>query len=155
MATQVQMKQKKMVLVISALLALGAMAGRGLDAAAQAPATVRPDPAAPKPFAEIIKDAKLTPGFFNTYQKDDKVWIEVKPEQLDSPFFFQINSTRGLGEGGVYPNWMLRSHIAEFKKHGNIMQLIAKNHRFNSKPGTAIARAVKESFTDSLLGWEV
>ena len=171
MATRIQLKQKKMVLVISSLLALAA-AGCSLNAAAQAPATppttptvaappagvappatVRPDPAAPRPFAEIIKDAKLIPGYFNLYQKDDKVWVEIRPEQLDSPFFFQLNSTRGIGEGGQYPNWMLRSHIAEFKKQGSVMQLIAKNHRFNAKPGTAIARAVKESFSDSLLGW--
>ena len=170
MATPVQLKQ--MVMVVSSALAFAATAGCCMEAAAQTPAappatpvvaappagvappaTVRPDPAAPKPFAEIIKDAKLTPGYFNIYQKDDKVWIEIRPEQLQSPFFFQINSTRGLGEGGQYPNWMLGSHIAEFVKHGNVMQLVARNHRFNAKPGTPISRAVKESFSDSLIGW--
>ncbi len=177
MATPVQLKQKKLVLVISSLLAVTAIAG-SLSAIAQTPApapapappaapvvagapataaaaaaaTPRADPTAPKPFAEIIKDAKQTPGYFNLYQKDDKVWIEIKPEQFDSPLFFQINSTRGLGEAGVYPNWMLRSHIVEFKKQGNNVQLIAKNHRFTAKTGTAIARSVKESFTDSLIG---
>ena len=121
-------------------------------APAAAPAA-RPDAAAPRPFAEIIKDAKQIPGYFTLYQKDDKVWIEIKPEQLDSPFFYQVNSTRGMGEGGVYPNSMLRGHVAEFKKLGNTVQLIAKNHRFTATPGTAIARAVSESFTDSLIGF--
>ena len=112
----------------------------------------RPDAAAPKPFAEIIKEAKQIPGYFTLYQKDEKVWIEIKPEQLESPFFYQVNSTRGIGEPRFYPNWMLGSHIAEFKKNGNNMQLIARNHRFTALPGTPIARAVKESFTDSLIG---
>ena len=171
MATPVQLKQKKMVLVISSLLALGA-AANSINALAQAPATPaaplvagapatasaaaaatpRADPTAPKPFAEIIKDAKQIPGYFNLYQKDEKVWIEIKPEQLDAPFYYQVNSTRGLGEGFIYPNWMLNGHIAEFKKLGNNVQLIAKNHRFTAKPDTAIARSVKESFTDSLIG---
>ena len=35
-----------------------------------------------KPFAEVIKDAKEQPGFFNLYSKDEKVWLEIKPEQI-------------------------------------------------------------------------
>nr|WP_315488850.1 zinc-dependent metalloprotease [uncultured Rhodoferax sp.] len=117
-----------------------------------APASApRPDAAAPKPFAEVIKDAKVTPGFFTLYQKDEKVWIEVRPEQFGNAFYFQTNSTRGLGQSGVYPNWMLRGHLVEFHKLGNTVQLIAKNHSFTAKPGTPIATAVRESFTDSIL----
>ena len=122
-------------------------------APAAAPANAaRPDAAAPKPFAEIIKDAKVTSGYFTLYQKDDKVWIEVKPEQFNSPFYFQTNTTRGIGQSGVYPNWMLRGHIVEFNKLGNNVQLIAKNDAFTATPGTPIATAVRESFTDSILG---
>lgn len=111
----------------------------------------RPDAAAPKPFAEIIKDAKQIPGYFTLYQKDEKVWIEIKPEQFNSPFFFQMNSTRGIGDIRFRSNSMLGSHIVELKKLGNNVQLIAKNYRFTATPGSAIERAVKESFTDSLL----
>ena len=116
--------------------------------AASAP---RPDAAAPKPFAEIIKDAKQIPGYFTLYQKDEKVWIEVKPEQLNTPFYFQTNTTRGIGQSGLYPNWMLRGHIVEFNKLGNNVQLIAKNDTFTAASGTPIATAVRESFTDSIL----
>ncbi len=117
--------------------------------AASAP---RPDAAAPKPFAEIIKDAKQIPGYFTMYQKDEKVWIEVRPEQLNAPFYFQANTTRGIGQSGLYPNWMLRGHIVEFNKLGNNVQLIAKNNTFTAAPGTPIATAVRESFADSILG---
>ena len=116
--------------------------------AASAP---RPDAAAPKPFTEIIKDAKQIPGYFTLYQKDEKVWIEVKPEQLNAPFYFQTNTTRGIGQSGLYPNWMLRGHIVEFNKLGNNVQLIAKNDTFTAASGTPIATAVRESFTDSIL----
>ena len=40
-------------------------------------------PGAPRPFAEIIKDAKEQPGLFTLWTKDEKVWIEIKPEQFD------------------------------------------------------------------------
>ena len=165
MATTLQFRKKHISLLVSALLASAAVAAVSAQTAPPAPAGVpgpagpagpagaaaRPDPAAPKPFAEIIKDAKLTPGLFNVYRKDDKVWIEIRPEQFNSGIYFQANSTRGIGSNGIYPNWMLRGHIVEFNKLGNTVQLIAKNHRFTAKPGTPIARAVQESYTDSLL----
>ena len=39
------------------------------------------------------------PGLFRTLaRKDDKVWIEIKPDQFDTPFFFSVNLSRGIGE---------------------------------------------------------
>ncbi len=162
MANPLCVNKKTISVLVSALLASGALGTATAQtppagpagvpgAAGPAAAAARPDAGAPRPFADIIKDAKQIPGYFNVYQKDEKVWIEVKPDQFETPFFFQINSTRGIGEAGVYPNWMLRGHIVEFKKLGNTIQLIARNNKFIAKPGTPIARAVKESFTDSLL----
>jgi hypothetical protein len=127
------------------------VAGTASVAPGAAPAA-RPDPAALRPFNEVAKDAKVTKGLFTLYQKDEKVWIELVPQQFNAPFFFQVNSTKGLGEGFVYPNWMLRSDIVVFKRIGNLVQMIAKNHRATAKPGSAIARAVNESFADSLVG---
>ena len=46
----------------------------------------------------MIKDAKESPGFFNLYTKDEKVWVEIRPEQFDQPFFLQINRTTGIGD---------------------------------------------------------
>ena len=40
-------------------------------------------PGTPRPFAEIIKDAKEQPGLFTLWTKDEKVWIEIKPDQFD------------------------------------------------------------------------
>ncbi|MBC7732120.1 MAG: DUF5118 domain-containing protein, partial [Bacteriovorax sp.] len=51
-----------------------------------------PQPASPPPggqpaFAVVIKDAKKSEGLFTLYQKDEKVWIELKPEDFNKPFF--------------------------------------------------------------------
>ena len=56
----------------------------------------------PRPFAEVIKDAKQIPGFLPIWQKDDRTWIEISPEQLDKPFFLSINMNRGIGERGLF-----------------------------------------------------
>ena len=123
--------------------------------AAAAPGTLPPPPATPsptKPFNDIIKDAKHLPGYFSLWQKDDKVWIELSPEQFDMPFFFQANRTRGIGERRGLSNPMMRAGIAQFHRIGDLVQLIARNDRFIAKPGSALERAVRENLSDSLIG---
>jgi hypothetical protein len=116
-----------------------------------APVTGAPTPGAPRPFREIIKDAKMTPGFFTTYQKDEKVWLAIKPEQFDKPFFFTFNIPQSVGERGLYGSQMGGAEMAVFKKIGNQIQLLAKNAEFYAAPGTPQAQFVSESFSDSLL----
>ncbi len=114
------------------------------------PQTSPPIPQA-KPFNEVVKGAHELPGYFNLYQKDEKVWIELKPEQLDKPFYLSVNRTRGLGEGFIFP-FMVRGYVVEFHKIGPLVQMIAKNQRYKAKDGTPLALAAQQSFTDSLLG---
>jgi nitroreductase len=116
------------------------------------PGTPQTSPAIPNPraFNSVVRDAKALPGFFTLYQKEEKVWIELKPEQLETPYYLSINRTRGLGEGFIYP-FMMRGYVVEFRKVGSLVQMIAKNGRYAAKEGTALAHAARESFTDSLL----
>ena len=104
----------------------------------------------PRPFREIVKDAKELPGLFPLWTKDERVWIELTPEQFNTPWFLQINRSRGLGEGFIYP-FMARSYLVEFRKIGNLVQLIAKNRRFIAPDASPLSRAIEQSFTDSLL----
>ena len=105
-----------------------------------------------KPFAEVIKGAKETPGFYNIYERDDKVWIEIKPEQFDQPFFFAFNLSSGLGEKWFFGGLMVDSFVASFHRlSATQVQLIARNTEYFAKPDTPEARAVKEAFSDSLL----
>jgi hypothetical protein len=105
-----------------------------------------------KPFAEVIKEATAHPGFFTLYQKDDKVWIEIAPDQFDQPFFFAANMSSGLGERFFFGGLMGDSYVASFHRLGPTqVQLIARNTDFFATPGTPEARAVSEAFSDSLL----
>src|SRR6188474_371884 len=38
-----------------------------------------------RPFADVIKEAKESKGYFTLWQKDEKVWIEIAPDQFDKP----------------------------------------------------------------------
>jgi hypothetical protein len=122
----------------------------------QAPIPPAGAPAAPAPqglkaFKDTVKDAKEIAGFFTLFEKEDKTWIEIKPEQFDKPFFFSTVRTHGLGERFVISGLMGARHVVYFKRIGNHVQLIAQNQRFRAKAGTAVERAVKSSFSDSLL----
>ena len=125
--------------------------------AAAAPASPPAAAGAPKPFKEVIKDAKEIPGLFNLYEKDDKVWIEIKPEQLNWPFLFTANLSHGIGEQFLYGglmgyNGFIGSHsIGTFRKAGNQMQLISKNLQYSAKTGSREVRAVEQGFSDSLV----
>ncbi len=131
--------------------ASSAMAQEGAAKPEVAAAVAKADTSAGKPFKDVIKDAKEMKGFFNLYQKDEKVWIEIKPEQLNKPFFFSVNIPHGVGERRLYGSQMGGSHIVMWKKIGGQVQLIAKNTEFTAKPGTPTALAVSQAFSDSLL----
>ncbi|MEO8937960.1 MAG: zinc-dependent metalloprotease [Burkholderiaceae bacterium] len=133
----------------------GAAGGAPAAAGAAAPAAAagsRPDNATLKPFREIVAGATELDGLFPLWQKEDKVWIEIPVERLDQPFFFSYNVSDSVGERGAYASQMGRRHMVVFHRIGNAMQLIAKNTRFIATAGSPTERAVRQSFSDSLLG---
>lgn len=128
------------------------------NAAAQPPArpapATAPTPPAPgalKPFAEVIKEAREDAGFIPVWHKDDKVWLEIAPAQLDRDFFLAHSLARGLGEGFQYPGLMQGAQVVYLRRVGNQIQLIARNQKLRAPAGTPLALAVGESVSDSLL----
>ncbi len=114
-------------------------------------ATTTPVAGAPRPFKDVIKDAKQEKGFFNVWTKDEKAWIEVPPEQLDKPFYLSVIRTHGVGERMVIGGLMGPRTMAYFKKVGPQMQLLAVNDRFRAPAGSPTERAIKSSFSESLI----
>jgi hypothetical protein len=108
-----------------------------------------------KPFADVVKDAHESRGLFNLWRKDDKVWLELAPAQFDQPFFFKSALNQGIGEARIFGGAMTYpvgiAQVVTFHKHGNNVQLIAKNVKYTAQAGTPEARAVAAGFSDSLL----
>ena len=101
--------------------------------------------------ADVTKDAQRLPGLFTLYRKDEKVWLAIKPDQFDKPFFFTCNIQRGIGERGLDGSKMGECWIVVFHKVGNQVQLIAKNTDYVARAKTPQAHFVAENFSDSLL----
>ncbi len=148
---------------IASALALGAAslaqaqapAGNATDgetAAAQAAPAAAPAPTPrPRPYRDVLKDAAAQAGHFTLHRKDDKVWLELRPEQFEQPFFFAYDIAQSIGERGLYGNQMGRSHIAFFRRVGERVQLIARNDEFFAAQGSPQGRFVAQSFSDSLI----
>ncbi len=135
------------ILAASLLCAFGS--GHAQEAAPASAA--RTDAASLKPFSDVLKDSKEMKGFFTLHRKDEKVWLEIRPEQLEKPFFFTVNVTNGIGERQLYGSQMGRSQTAYFRRIGNQVQLLAKNMAFTATANTPQAAVVAQGFSDSLL----
>ncbi|HVO89725.1 MAG TPA: DUF5118 domain-containing protein, partial [Casimicrobiaceae bacterium] len=122
-------------------------ADRSVAAAAAAASAAAAAAQSQKPFNDVVRDAKESAGLFNVWERDDKVWIEIRPDQFDKPYFFSANLSHGLGEKWLYAGLMGESQIVEFHKVGHNVQLIAKNTEYFASEGKPQARAVAEAFS--------
>ena len=130
----------------------GAASGAPGQPGATSPMTApRPaaDPTAPKPFAEVSRDAKRDDGLFPILRKDEKVWLEIPRAMLNKPFLFTINISSSIGERGFYASQMGPEIMAEWRRIGNTIQLVALNTEFRAEGGGK--RAGEEAFSPSLL----
>jgi Domain of unknown function (DUF5117) len=121
---------------------------------ASAPAaTARPPvaPGAPAPFAEVTREAKRADGFLPLWTRDDRTWLEIPAAWLDKPFFLGLSQASGMGESRFWPGLMGRSNLVVLRRVGNTVQLVARSLHVRAKEGTPLARAVEESYSDSLL----
>jgi hypothetical protein len=120
--------------------------------AASAPASTPAAAGALRPFADVVKDAKRSEGLFSVWQKDDKVWLEIRPEDLNRPFILSPKLKSGIGEGSFFGGLMGEETLVEFRRVHNQIQLLARNSDFTAKPDTPTGRAVEAAFSPSLLG---
>ena len=107
--------------------------------------------AALTPPANPTQGAEEIPGFLKVLKKGDKAYLSLTPEQFNKPFFFSVNTVKSLGEGDLVGSEMGRSQLAEFRRLGNQIQLVALNTQHFAAEGTPQAQFVNEDFAESLI----
>ncbi|MEW6156261.1 MAG: zinc-dependent metalloprotease [Verrucomicrobiota bacterium] len=107
-----------------------------------------------KPFDEVVKDMEVLKGFFTFYRKADenKVLMEIRPDQIDKIFLFASSVDQSVGERGLYAAQMWNDFPFFFKRVGKNVQWIIKNPVFTAAPGSPAERATARSFPNSILG---
>ncbi|HET7294070.1 MAG TPA: zinc-dependent metalloprotease [Vicinamibacteria bacterium] len=104
-----------------------------------------------KPFAELVKGATEVKGLLTVYRAEDKTYLELGPEQMDKVFYVALTLESGLGERGFYASQVGGSAPLLFHKEGKAVHLVRKNTRFMAAAGSPVERAVRRSFSDSIL----
>src|SRR5262249_28070331 len=65
-------------------------------------------------FNELIKGSKAYEGLFTLHEKDQHLYAEIKPQQLDQPFLAPMMIARGTASAGRPLNfgdeWILSFH---------------------------------------------
>ncbi|MDQ6685774.1 MAG: zinc-dependent metalloprotease, partial [Pseudomonadota bacterium] len=95
--------------------------------------------------------AKRIDGALTLWQKDDKVWIELKPGDFDKPFLLSPKLKTGIGERMFYGGLMRGSGVVEFRKVHNQVQLVWANVRFTAAAGSPEAHSIAAGYSPSLL----
>ncbi|HEY4957541.1 MAG TPA: DUF5117 domain-containing protein, partial [Caldimonas sp.] len=124
-------------------------AASGLRPPGAPPLAIVPSPL--RPFAEVIRDAKRSDGTLTVWQRDDRVWIELRPEDLDKPFFLSSKLKSGIGERNFFGGLAEDSGIVEFRRVYNQIQMVWLNIGYVAKAGTPEALAVAAGYSPSLL----
>lgn len=118
-----------------------------------ATSTSPPSSATEKKFEDFetsVRGFREVEGLFKLHHKEDKLFAEIRPDQLERPFLLPIAVARGAGMGGNTLNFD-EQWVVFFRRVGDRVQLIRRNVRFQAKPGTPVARAVQTTYTDSIL----
>lgn len=131
---------------------LGAQPQQKPDAEKKEESAKKPETPPEKPFADVVKDAKIIKGMFTFYQTEEKVLLEIQPDQFDKMYMLSLTCESGLGEGGFYAAEMCGETPVVFHKQSKNVQLIAKNTSFLAQDNSPMQRAVSRSFSDSILG---
>ena len=109
-------------------------------------------------FDQVSKGAERQDGLLPVWRKQDKVWLELRPEMLGKPLFLSPKVSRGIGEAGVFGGLMHsrsaqvgRPQWVEFRKVQQQVQLLAVNASYTAQQGTPQALAVAAAYSPSLL----
>ena len=101
-------------------------------------------------FNDLTRGSTRIDGLFALHRKDEHLYAEIRPNQLDQPLLAPINIARGMAMAGQPLNfgdqWVL-----VFKRAGDKVQVIRRNVHYKAPAGSAVERAVKQNYIDSVL----
>ncbi len=139
-------------------------AGLSATASSRGQGPIRPGQARPNPanaeeaktpdktyksFEETVKGAKVLEGLFNLYLKEDKVYLEIKPEQFGPMYLFIPTLWTSLGNGGAGSYLPLKVFVWE--KLEKKVLLIWKNTDVSVEKSAEYRRALKNVVPDSIV----
>ncbi|MBD2487101.1 zinc-dependent metalloprotease [Aulosira sp. FACHB-615] len=110
-------------------------------------------PAETQPSQPIEKGIIKQAGLFTTYQDTEsgKVYLAIKPEQLNKSYLATITLESGIGESGIYSGLPLADFLFYWRRVKDNLHFVVQNVKFRIKSGEAEQRSLTRSFSDSVL----
>ncbi|MGJ5673217.1 MAG: zinc-dependent metalloprotease [Nostochopsis sp.] len=104
-------------------------------------------------FNTVIKDTGKQQGLFTIYRnkEDNKIYLEIKPEQLNKNFLATATLESGIGESGIYSGMPLQDFLFYFQRVNKKLNFVVRNVNFRTREGDPQARSLARSFSDSVL----
>lgn len=104
-------------------------------------------------FDDVVKDTQKLEGIFTLYRhkENNKIYLEIQPEQLQKNFLATATLESGIGEKGVYSGLPLQDFLFYFQRIDNSLQFVVRNVNFRTREGDPQARSLRRSFSDSVL----
>lgn len=104
-------------------------------------------------FDKLVADTDKLEGLFNLYhnQETNKIYLEVKPQQLNKSYLATVTMESGIGERGLYSGVPLQTWLFYFRRMNNNLHFVVRNVNFRAEPGDPQVRSIDRSFSDSVL----
>ncbi len=106
-----------------------------------------------QPFDQIIQGSQKSEGLFTIYQNPEsgKIYLELKPEQLNQNFLSFATLESGIGEEGIVSGTHLRDLLFQFRSVQNQIQIVVPNINFRTEENDPQSRSINRSFSESVL----
>jgi hypothetical protein len=102
-------------------------------------------------FEEVTKEAEKIEGLFTLYKKKDKLYLEVKPEQLDRDQIMTLTLESGIGARGILNGMPIDDFLWRFRRVNDQLHFVKRNPWFRANPGQPVNRSLERAFTDSVI----
>ncbi|OIP70208.1 MAG: peptidase M43 [Oscillatoriales cyanobacterium CG2_30_40_61] len=104
------------------------------------------------PRERLIQDSKKSEGLFTVYHhKSGKVYLELKPEQLNQDFLCFVTLESGLGASGIFSGYHLRDILFQFRYLQNKIQFVVPNINFRTQENDPQIASLNRSLSESVL----
>ncbi|WP_373526693.1 zinc-dependent metalloprotease [Nostoc sp.] len=106
-----------------------------------------------EPFDEVVKNTQKSGGLFTLYRNKEKnkIYLEIKPEQLNKNYLATATLESGIGERGIYSGMPLQDFLFYFERVNDKVNFVIRNVNFRTREGDPQARSRQRSFSDSVL----
>ena len=105
-------------------------------------------------FERLVEGAEMSPGFFDLYMKEGRLYLAVPADRLGQEFLMDMRVARGIGAAGLFAGTTLslgEMDLMAFEKHGEDVFLVQRPHRFGAATDDRAAAAVGVSVGSSVV----